>query len=147
MELLCTSRESLIDVARQLLDYLNKEVRVVLFEGDLGAGKTSLIQEVCTSLGCTENVTSPTFSLINEYLTGDETIYHIDLYRLESTEEALQIGIEDYLYSGNWCFIEWPDLIKPLIDLPYARVNIEIESSTSRIFSILKYNIESTGHE
>jgi len=142
MELHCTSRESLKDIAIELLDYLGDEIRVVLLEGDLGAGKTSLIQEICHVLGCTENVTSPTFSLINEYRASDMTIYHVDLYRLESTEEAIQIGIQDYLDSESWCFIEWPGLIKPLITPPYAQVNIKIESSTSRIFSILKYTLQ-----
>ena len=142
MELLCTSPESLNDIAVQLLDYLNDEIRIVIFEGDLGAGKTSLIKEICSGLGCTDNVTSPTFSLINEYRAGERIIYHIDLYRLESIEDAIQIGIEDYLYSGNWCFIEWPGLIKPMIELPYAHVNIEIESATSRNFRILKYTTE-----
>ena len=142
MELLCSSPESLNDIAGQLLDHLNDEVRVVLFEGDLGAGKTSLIKEICHRLGCEDSVTSPTFSLINEYRAGEQTIYHIDLYRLESTEEVIHIGIEDYLYSGNWCFIEWPELVKPLVERPYAQVNIEIESVATRNFRILKYTTE-----
>ncbi len=142
MELLCTSPESLNDIAIQLLDNLNGEIRVVMFEGDLGAGKTSLIKEICANLGCKDHVTSPTFSLVNEYRVGERVVYHIDLYRLESTQEAIDIGIEDYLYSGNWCFIEWPGLIKPLIEPPYAQVNIEIESTTSRKFRILKYTTE-----
>jgi tRNA threonylcarbamoyladenosine biosynthesis protein TsaE len=142
MELLCTSPESLKDIADQLLAHLNNEIKVVLFEGDLGAGKTSLIKEICSVLGCKDNVTSPTFSLINEYRAEGLTIYHIDLYRLDSTEEATNIGIEDYLYSGNWCFVEWPGLIKPLVELPYAHVNIEIDSSTSRKIRILKYTTE-----
>ncbi len=139
MELLCTSPDTLIDVASDLLSHLGDEVRVVLFTGDLGAGKTSLIQEICRKLGCEDNVTSPTFSLINEYTAGSQTIYHIDLYRLETIDEAIHIGIEDYLYAGNWCFIEWPELVMPMIQLPYAQVNIEIESATSRKFRILKY--------
>ena len=142
MELLCSSPESLKDIAGQILDHLNDKFRVVLFEGDLGAGKTSLIKEMCTRLGCDDNVTSPTFSLINEYRAGEQTIYHIDLYRLETTEEALHIGIEDYLYSKNWCFVEWPELERSLVEPPYARVNIEIESNTTRNFRILKCTTE-----
>jgi len=142
MELLCPSLESLRDVADQLLDHLDDEIRVILFEGDLGAGKTSLIKEICNRLGCEDSVTSPTFSLINEYRTGYLDIYHIDLYRLRSTEEAIHIGIEDYLYSGSWCFIEWPNLILPMVHAPYAQVNIEIDTSTSRKFRILKYTTE-----
>jgi tRNA threonylcarbamoyladenosine biosynthesis protein TsaE len=142
MELQCSSPESLSDIAGQMLDHLNDEVRVVLFEGALGAGKTSLIKEICSSLGSVDIVTSPTFSLINEYQAGDQTIYHIDLYRLKSAEEAIHIGIEDNLFSGNWCFIEWPELIRPLVELPYAQINIEIDSATSRKFRILKYTTE-----
>jgi len=142
MELSCSSPESLKDIAGQILDHLNDKFRVVLFEGDLGAGKTSLIKEMCTRLGCDDNVTSPTFSLINEYRAGEQTIYHIDLYRLETTEEALHIGIEDYLYSKNWCFVEWPELARSLVEPPYVQVNIEIESNTTRNFRILKYTTE-----
>ena len=139
MELLCSSPESLGDIADQVLDHLNNEVRVVLFEGDLGAGKTSMIKKICAALGCDDIITSPTFSLINEYRTDQGPIYHIDLYRLESTEEAIQIGIEDYLCSGRWCFVEWPALIKPILENPYAMLKIEIDSITTRKIRILKY--------
>ena len=142
MELICSSPESLEDIARQILDHLNNDERVVLFEGDLGAGKTSLIKKICSRLGCEDHVTSPTFSLINEYQNDNGSIYHIDLYRLESTEEAIQIGIEDYLYSGNWCFIEWPALIEPILERPYVSVKIEIDSITTRKIRILKYTTE-----
>jgi tRNA threonylcarbamoyladenosine biosynthesis protein TsaE len=138
MELHSASLESLQDTAKQLLDHLNDEVRVLLFEGDLGAGKTTLIKQICNLLGSEENVTSPTFSLINEYQAGELTLYHIDLYRLDKMEDAIHIGIEDYLYSGNWCFIEWPAIIKPMIELPYALVSIHAKDATSRNIRILK---------
>lgn len=139
MELTCTTPNSIDSVADQLLDHLDDAYRVILFEGDLGAGKTTLIQAICRRLGTRDSVTSPTFVLINEYQAEVQTIYHIDLYRLKSVREAIDIGIEDILYSGNWCFIEWPGLIMPMVDSPYALVQIEIEGATSRKFRILKY--------
>ena len=143
MELICTSSSGLGKVATELLSHLNNDIRVVLFSGDLGAGKTSLIKAICKELGCRDDVTSPTFSLVNEYICDSELIYHIDLYRLESTEEAIHIGIEDYLFSGNWCFVEWPELIMPLLPDKFATVNIEIDDTEIRKIRTLKYTSES----
>lgn len=143
MELICTSPSGLGKVAFDLLNQLGDHSRVVLFSGDLGAGKTSLIKAVCKELGCRDDVTSPTFSLVNEYQYNSEVIYHIDLYRLESTDEAIHIGIEDYLFSGNWCFIEWPERIMSLLPAEFATVNIEIEDAEIRKIRILKYTSES----
>jgi tRNA threonylcarbamoyladenosine biosynthesis protein TsaE len=84
--------------------------RVIAFHGEMGAGKTTFIKAICRQLGVMDNVSSPTFSIINEYKTGDKTkVYHMDLYRLKNEEEALMAGIEECFYSGQWCFIEWPD--------------------------------------
>lgn len=91
--------------------------RVVAFHGSMGAGKTTFINALCRNLGVAEDSTgSPTFAILNEYRTTDDApVYHFDLYRLESTEEALDAGIEDYLDSGDWCFIEWPQVAEPLL--------------------------------
>lgn len=114
--------------------------KIILLQGELGVGKTALVKAVCRALGSSDEVTSPTFTLVNEYRDQDDLpIFHIDLYRLETLEDALQIGIEDYLNSGTWCFIEWPELILDLPD-PDDALNIFIETNPdeSRRMSILK---------
>ena len=138
------SENELPGVARSLVEWLQSHhIKLVTLNGDLGAGKTTLVRQLCTRLGSGDQVSSPTFALVNEYaLNGAERIYHIDLYRIKSAEEAQQIGIEDYLYSNSWCFIEWPDVIEDLIPLPHARLEIEVVGDglapdSSRIIRIL----------
>ena len=95
---------------------LSSGAKILLLEGELGAGKTTLVKALCIALDSKDEVTSPTFGLVNEYRAGNgNPIYHIDLYRLNTIEEAIQIGVEEYLFSGTWCFIEWPELIGPLL--------------------------------
>ena len=96
----------------------NSKHKVLLFYGDMGVGKTTLIKEICKELGTDDITSSPTFSIVNEYITSNgDTIYHFDFYRLNNEEEAYNIGIEDYLYTDAWCLIEWPSLIKNLLPL------------------------------
>ncbi len=121
-EFIVAENEDLQSVSQQILEA--KKHTLFLLRGDLGAGKTTLSKSLIACLGSTDNVTSPTFSIINEYTGSEHKMYHIDLYRLNTIEEALDIGIEDYLHSGNNCFIEWPDLIKPI--LPNEHHNLEI---------------------
>jgi len=84
--------------------------KVIALHGQMGAGKTTFVQAICTALGVAEPIASPTYSIINTYTTNTgETIYHIDLYRLQNEEEVLQAGVEDCLYAGGWCFVEWPE--------------------------------------
>ena len=99
--------------------------QVVVFYGDLGSGKTTLIKKLCESIGVEDNISSPTFALINEYYSEKKPIYHIDLYRVKSKEEALDIGIEEYMYSDGICLIEWPQIIEDLLPLPYIKIEIE----------------------
>ncbi|MBQ0769974.1 MAG: tRNA (adenosine(37)-N6)-threonylcarbamoyltransferase complex ATPase subunit type 1 TsaE, partial [Bizionia sp.] len=94
------------------------------FNGDLGAGKTTLIKELVKTLGCKETVSSPTYSLVNEYEAENTSIYHFDLYRLEEEEELYNFGIEEYLNTSHWIFVEWPSLLKPLIDDNYYEITI-----------------------
>ncbi|MBL0356061.1 MAG: tRNA (adenosine(37)-N6)-threonylcarbamoyltransferase complex ATPase subunit type 1 TsaE [Chitinophagaceae bacterium] len=95
--------------ANQLLSLTDKN-RVIAFHGEMGAGKTTIIHALCKVLGVKDAISSPTFSIINQYQTEKAaTIYHIDLYRLKDEEEAIQTGVEDCLYSGSWCFVEWPE--------------------------------------
>ncbi len=100
-------------VATEIVDLL-RTTPLSLWVGDLGAGKTTLIKECCRILGVEETISSPTFSLINEY-KSNQPIYHIDLYRIETAQEAMDLGIEDYIYSGHICFIEWPQIIESLL--------------------------------
>ncbi len=116
---------------------INSNSKVVLFKGEMGAGKTTLIKEIARILGVLGATSSPTFSLVNEYHINDhELLYHFDLYRLESEVEALDFGIEDYLYSGYWCMIEWPDKIKNLIPELHTTVTLEVNSNESRLLTI-----------
>ena len=107
-----------------------------LFEGEMGAGKTTLVKAICQELGVKDDIQSPTFSIVNEYLSSqNETIYHFDCYRLKSEIEAFDIGIEDYLYSGSRCLIEWPDKIESLLPDIVITIKIEILSTTERRIS------------
>lgn len=89
--------------------------RIVLLQGEMGAGKTTLVQTLAVALGCRDIVTSPTFTLVQAYEGSDGTLYHADLHRLETPEQAWQIGLQEILDSGHWCFVEWPDLAAPLL--------------------------------
>lgn len=106
--------------------------RIFLFYGEMGSGKTSLIKSLCENLGVTEPVTSPTFSIVNEYQGRDSKIYHFDFYRLKNETEALDMGYEEYFYSGAYCFIEWPEKIPSLLPEHYVRVKIEVTGANSR---------------
>ena len=109
-----------------------------LFSGEIGAGKTTIIQRICQYFNIEDEVTSPSYSLVNEY-RGDETIYHIDLYRLTEVGEALDIGIEEYLFSDHYCFIEWPELVAPLlVEIPVLKIQIEIDADFQRKILFLK---------
>ena len=105
--------------------------KVFLFEGDLGAGKTTFTQSFCKHLGVKDEVTSPTYTIINEYVsTSGSSVFHADMYRIKDLGEAIETGIEDYLYSGNYFFIEWPQLLTPI--LPYKFVKLEIRNQSGK---------------
>ncbi len=105
--------DTINDVANLLLKRFNS--KTILFYGDMGVGKTTLISALLKALGGKVKATSPTFSIVNEYKVKDDIVYHFDFYRIEDVEEALDIGIEDYLYSGYWNFVEWPDRISDFL--------------------------------
>jgi tRNA threonylcarbamoyladenosine biosynthesis protein TsaE len=119
--------DSPVSIAQIIVDTCN-ESKIWLFEGNLGAGKTTTIQHICQQLGYDGEVISPTYSIINEYKVNDKlTIFHMDLYRLTTIEEAYEIGIEEYLYNENaYCLIEWPQIIEEIIDIPYYLCRIEV---------------------
>lgn len=116
-------------VAKQILKYAT--TKSFLFKAEMGTGKTTLIKALVKALGCNDTVSSPTFSLVNEYKTETETIYHFDLYRIENENELYDFGIEDYLNSNAYLFIEWPKLAENLIN-PYNSITIVANNNTSR---------------
>ena len=108
--------------------------KVILFYGEMGAGKTTFIKQLCKTLGVTEATSSPTFSLVNEYqTTANEIVYHFDFYRLKAETEALDMGVDDYLYSGNWCFIEWAEQIPNLIPEEHSVIRIKEQADGKRV--------------
>ena len=122
-----------LDEAAKRLLKATTEAKIYLFYGDMGAGKTTFIKSVCKSLGVEENVSSPTFSIVNEYVAHGKAIYHFDFYRINSIREAFDMGYEEYLYSGNICLIEWPEKIQELLPEHHVRVDIEILNEHKRI--------------
>jgi len=110
--------------------------KIFLFYGEMGAGKTTLIKVLCETLGVTEQATSPTFSIVNEYIGRDSRIFHFDFYRLKNQTEALDMGYEEYFYSGAYCFIEWPEKIPDLLPDHYTTIRINVLDSNSRGISI-----------
>jgi tRNA threonylcarbamoyladenosine biosynthesis protein TsaE len=121
-------------VASQLINHMGDD-RIILFNGHMGAGKTTLIKAICETMQVIEPVNSPTFSIVNEYSTPDGTIiYHFDCYRIKNVREALEMGAEEYLYSGNYCFIEWAEKIASLLPDSVVEINItEIENGVRKI--------------
>ena len=108
-------------------------IRIFLFNGKMGAGKTTLIKELVKELGVKDNSSSPTFSLVNEYRTFEgEIVYHFDLYRLNSEEEGYDMGLDEYFYSDNWCFIEWPEKTPNLIPIDHASISIKVMADGKR---------------
>ena len=119
------SLEDIGTVAKQFIRYTQGH-KLFAFHGNLGAGKTTFIQALCREMGVNGTVSSPTFSIINEYKAGDEIIYHIDLYRVKDAEEAMHAGVEECLYSGDVCFVEWPERIS----MPAFTVSVFLETVT-----------------
>ncbi len=130
------SVEALTEVSDYLIS-LRDEADVIAFYGSMGAGKTTLIKNLCHRMGVTDEVNSPTFAIVNEYVTEEgKSVYHFDFYRIKKLEEAYDIGYENYFYSGNLCLIEWPEMIEPLLPEKYIRVEIQHgESDDERVIT------------
>jgi len=118
-----------------------EDYKIWLFVGDLGAGKTTLIQALCEYFGIVDQVTSPTYSLVQEYRDlNDNAYFHFDFYRLNNIQEAIDIGCEEYFYSGQFCFVEWPDLILSILPERRLVITIETNEDNSRSINITKHD-------
>lgn len=124
-------------IAEEVIKFAGNE-KIFLFYGDMGAGKTTLIKSLCEFLGVAEPATSPTFSIVNEYIGANDNIYHFDFYRLKKQEEALDMGYEEYFFSGNYCFIEWPEKIADLLPDHYIRIDIKVLTDNERQLTFKK---------
>jgi tRNA threonylcarbamoyladenosine biosynthesis protein TsaE len=135
MEIEIKDLEHIREAARQFISHIGDR-RVFAFYGSMGAGKTTFIKAVCEELGVTDVVTSPTFAIVNEYTAADGgRIFHFDFYRIKKLEEVYDMGYEDYFYSGNLCFIEWPELIEELLPEDAVRVSITEQPDGSRLLT------------
>ena len=128
--------EEVEHVAKELIN--NVSSKVLLLYGNMGVGKTTLIKAIVKELGSNDDVSSPTFSIVNEYELTNDTIYHFDLYRIHDLEEAYNFGIEDYLYNDNWVIIEWPDIIETILPKHFNRINIVLMSENERKLKLNK---------
>lgn len=132
MELTIDSLKKIHSTARAFLD-ATKGHTVFAFYGAMGAGKTSFIKAICEELGVEDVITSPTFAIVNEYALPDgDAVYHFDFYRINKMEEAFDLGYEEYFYSGQYCFIEWPEKIDALLPENCTKVHIEEQADGSR---------------
>ena len=125
-----------IDKVSKIIIELIKKKNKVLFSGPIGSGKTTLIKNVMHNLGFNEHVSSPTFSIINEYALGYKMIYHMDLYRIKKKDELYEIGFEEYLRNGNLCLIEWPEIAIKMIEKDFIHIKLKEISKTKRSIEI-----------
>lgn len=133
MEILIENENKLKEAALSLLKFAEGE-KILLFQGEMGAGKTSLIKSICLQLGMLENVSSPTYSLVNEYVYPHGKIFHFDFFRIKNESEAFDLGFEEYLTSGDYCFIEWPEMIPNLWPDSFIEIKIiETEMGARKI--------------
>lgn len=144
MKILQQSLGEIHKTAQSIIEF-GSEIPIWLFDGSMGAGKTTLIKSLCSQLEIIDTVNSPTFSIVNEYhdVLGN-SYYHFDLYRLEDEEELLDIGFEEYLSSGNRCFIEWPDIAMNHLPQTYMSIKIDVSEENFREIHLTKYGSEET---
>jgi tRNA threonylcarbamoyladenosine biosynthesis protein TsaE len=138
MEIIIKDKKHLNAAARQLLKH-SAESKIFAFYGSMGAGKTTIIKAICEHLGAVDIISSPTFTLVNEYRTsGGKTLFHIDFYRIKKQEEVFDFGIEEYLTGDSYCFMEWPELIEGILPPETVKVRIYVDESEQRILTISK---------
>lgn len=135
----CDELDELEDVAQEIIAFAGRK-RIWLFEGEMGAGKTTLIKAICEQFDVLDTVNSPTFAIVNEYQNEkDQIFYHFDFYRLNNEEEALDIGATEYFDSGNYCFIEWPSKIENILPDDVVKIEISTTGKYSRIFDLTRH--------
>jgi len=139
VQLLLSDLRDINKVAQEIIKYANDET-IWLFEGEMGAGKTTLIKAICQQLGIVDETSSPTFALVNVYENekGNE-FYHFDFYRIEEEVEAIDIGADEYFYSGRLCFIEWSEKIPSLIPAKNLKISINLDAENNRIIGLSKH--------
>jgi tRNA threonylcarbamoyladenosine biosynthesis protein TsaE len=136
MEILIRNKKHLADAAEKFLKHYGDN-RIFAFYGSMGAGKTTIIKAICKALGAVDIVSSPTFTLVNEYRTSEgATLYHIDFYRIKKQEEVFDFGIEEYLTCESYCFMEWPELVEELLPEGTINVRISVDENEQRTLLI-----------
>jgi tRNA threonylcarbamoyladenosine biosynthesis protein TsaE len=136
MEIVIKDKRHLHTAAKQLLEH-SADKKIFAFYGSMGAGKTTIIKAICEYLGAIDIVSSPTFTLVNEYKTNSgESIFHIDFYRIKKQEEVYDFGIEEYLTGESYCFMEWPELIEEILPDETVKVRISVDENEQRLLLI-----------
>jgi tRNA threonylcarbamoyladenosine biosynthesis protein TsaE len=136
MEILIKDKRHLHFAAKQLLER-SGDSRIFAFYGSMGAGKTTIIKAICETLGAIDIISSPTFTLVNEYKTASgESLFHIDFYRIKKQEEVYDFGIEEYLTGDSYCFMEWPELIEEILPGETVKVKISVDDNEQRILTV-----------
>lgn len=135
MKITIQSPETIHEAAKEFVANMG-DANVFAFYGSMGAGKTTFIKAICEELGVDDVITSPTFAIVNEYTGRDTTIYHFDFYRIKRMEEVYDMGYEDYIYSNAICFMEWPELIEPLLPEDAVKVTITANADGTRTVEI-----------
>lgn len=133
-EILVRNLSELDDVAKTFLSEYMPQSRIFAFDAQMGAGKTTFIKAVCRLMDIDDVINSPTFSIVNEYYSKyiDDVVYHFDCYRMKDIHDAVNIGFEDYIYSGRYCFIEWPDVVRPLLPQDTVWISINVGQDNCR---------------
>lgn len=136
MNWIAKSENDLPAIAKEIISSATN--KTIIFQGEMGAGKTTLIGKLCAELNVLDKTSSPTFSIVNQYLTEEnETVFHFDFYRIENEQEVMDMGYEDYFYSDAYCFIEWAEKIPNLLPEEYTLLKIELTENNNRIISIV----------
>ncbi|MFW0714576.1 tRNA (adenosine(37)-N6)-threonylcarbamoyltransferase complex ATPase subunit type 1 TsaE [Pedobacter sp. N23S346] len=135
MEIAVNDLSALPNAAAQLLAFAG-EVKIFIFDGDMGAGKTTFIKTFCQVLGVADVVSSPTYSIVNEYESAKGSVYHFDFYRIKDIQEAYDLGYEEYFYGGGICLIEWPERVAELLPDHLVKVEISIVDENRRVFNL-----------
>lgn len=137
MNILIKDKNHLSAAAKKLLKY-TRDKKILAFYGSMGAGKTTIIKAMCEVLGSVDIVSSPTFTLVNEYrTTAGETLYHIDFYRIKKQEEVFDFGVEEYLSGESYCFMEWPELVEEILPPETVKIRVVADDDEQRTLSVL----------